>query len=61
MGNSMPKETEIETCIISKFELQQLRRDAAWLQYLEGAGVDNWDGIDEARELAQEAGFFEDE
>ena len=32
-------------------EYVSLKEDAAWLQALENAGVDNWSGIDFAREL----------
>ena len=32
-------------------ELAALKRDSEWLGYLESAGVDNWPGIDYAREL----------
>jgi hypothetical protein len=40
-----------ETVTISAKELAALRRDSEWLGYLESAGVDNWSGIDYAREL----------
>lgn len=39
---------------ISAKELKQLRRDSEWLLCLEDAGVDNWPGIDNARETRRE-------
>ncbi len=41
---------KIEMISISKAEYDQLIEDQKWLQALEGAGVDNWEGIDFARE-----------
>lgn len=35
-------------------EYLSLKEDAEWLQALENAGVDNWPGIDFARELLNE-------
>lgn len=32
-------------------ELEKLREDRGWLTALEAAGVDNWQGIDEARRI----------
>lgn len=43
-----------ETITITKKEYESLKEDARWLQYLEGAGVDNWEGYDYARELWRE-------
>lgn len=40
---------------IPEVEYDQLCKDAEWLSYLEAAGVDNWDGIDEAINLRKEA------
>ena len=40
-----------ETVTIGAKELAALKRDSEWLAYLESAGVDNWPGIDYAREL----------
>lgn len=37
--------------MVSARELRSLRKDADWLGWLEAAGVDNWQGIDYAREL----------
>lgn len=37
-----------EMITIPKSEYDQLCKDSEWLGYLEAAGVDNWDGIDEA-------------
>lgn len=39
---------------ITQREYTQLLEDSAWLCALENAGVDNWDGIDFARELYNE-------
>lgn len=35
---------------ITKEEYDQLIKDQKWLQALEAAGVDNWEGCDIARE-----------
>jgi hypothetical protein len=43
-----------ETVTISKKEYESLKEDARWLQCLENAGVDNWEGYDYARELLNE-------
>lgn len=43
-----------ETVTISKKEYESLKEDARWLQCLEGAGVDNWEGYDYAHELLNE-------
>lgn len=43
-----------ETVTISKKEYESLKEDARWLQCLENAGVDNWQGIDYAYELKRE-------
>lgn len=45
---------EIETVTISKKEYESLIEDSEWLRCLEGAGVDNWDGYDYARDLQRE-------
>ena len=37
-----------EMVTISKYEYDRLCKDADWLSCLEAAGVDNWDGIEEA-------------
>ena len=49
-----------ETVTISKKEYESLKEDARWLQCLENAGVDNWQGIDYAYELKREAGGEDD-
>lgn len=36
---------------ISKSEYDRLCLDSEWLGYLEAAGVDNWQGIDEAIQM----------
>lgn len=43
-----------ETVTISKKEYESLLEDRKWLQALENAGVDNWEGYDYARELMNE-------
>ncbi len=39
------------TVTIPEIEYKMLLRDRAWLQALEAAGVDNWDGMDIASEM----------
>ena len=46
--------TDEETVTITKREYESLKEDAEWLACLEGAGVDNWSGIDYAYELRDE-------
>jgi hypothetical protein len=36
-------------------EYEELLDRSAWLDALEAAGVDNWEGIDQAHEILQEA------
>lgn len=43
-----------ETVTITKEEYESLKEDQLWLQCLENAGVDNWEGYDYARELMDE-------
>ena len=43
-----------EEITISRAEYESLLEDSRWLQALENAGVDNWPGIDFARELFNE-------
>ena len=43
-----------ETVTISKKEYEQLQKDQRFLECLQGAGVDNWEGYDYAMELMQE-------
>jgi hypothetical protein len=43
-----------ETVTISKKEYESLLEDRKWRIALENAGVDNWEGIDYARELLNE-------
>ncbi len=38
------------TVTLSQEEYDELKRDQDWLRCLEGAGVDNWDGIEYAQE-----------
>jgi len=44
----------VETIQVSKREYEQLLKDQLWLQCLEEAGVDNWQGFDEARNIWRE-------
>lgn len=44
----------IETVTIPKTEYDALVEAANWLYCLESAGVDNWGGIDFAREIYRE-------
>ena len=43
-----------ETVTISKEEYESLLEDSDKLLALEGAGVDNWSGYDEAMEMMRE-------
>lgn len=40
-----------ETVTIPKQEYDRLEKDSLWLSCLEMAGVDNWDGIEEAMSM----------
>lgn len=40
-----------EMVTIAKSEYEDLKADSKWLQALEDAGVDNWEGIDHARDM----------
>lgn len=42
---------EMETVTISKKAYEELLEDSRKLMALEGAGVDNWQGYDEAMEI----------
>lgn len=44
---------EGDTVTISKSKYDELIEESRWLNCLESAGVDNWEGIDEARNLLQ--------
>lgn len=41
----------IETVTIDVREYQRLLKRDEWLECLEAAGVDNWSGYDDAREI----------
>jgi len=43
-----------ETVTISKKEYESLLEDSEKLSALEAAGVDNWEGYDDAMEMMQE-------
>lgn len=45
------KNTDDNTVVITQAELDRLEERCGWLDALEAAGVDNWDGWDEAREI----------
>lgn len=38
---------------------ERLKRRDEWLECLEAAGVDNWQGMEEAISIAKETGFYE--
>ncbi len=40
-----------ETITITKSEYDRLVKDSEWLDCLEAAGVDNWQGFDDARDI----------
>lgn len=42
---------EEDMITITKAEYDRLRESETWLDCLEAAGVDNWEGIDAAREI----------
>ena len=44
-----------ETVTIPKSEYDELLRRDDWLSWLEAAGVDNWEGMDEAISMRNEA------
>ena len=50
MSTKMIKIEDNET-LVDKGYLELLENNSEWLQCLEGAGVDNWDGIDYAKEM----------
>lgn len=43
-----------KTVTITEAEYNQLLKDSGWLSCLEEAGVDNWEGYDEALRILQE-------
>tara|TARA_B110000495_G_C22912754_1_gene533072 strand:- start:214 stop:372 length:159 start_codon:yes stop_codon:yes gene_type:complete len=43
-----------ETITISIYEYEDLLEDSRWLNALENAGVDNWIGIDQAKDAYNE-------
>lgn len=45
---------KIETVTISKEEYDSLVEDSLFLECLQGAGVDNWQGYDDAIEMMEE-------
>lgn len=47
-------EKETETITIPLKEYMSLKRRSDWLDCLESAGVDNWNGIDYAYEIWRE-------
>lgn len=50
--------SEVKTVTITEEEYTRLIMAERWLNCLEAAGVDNWDGWDYAREMM---GFVEEE
>jgi hypothetical protein len=45
---------QAETITITRAEYDDLVEKAEWLEYLEQAGVDNWEGYEFALELSRE-------
>ena len=50
-----------EQITISKAEYNELVKRELWLTYLEGAGVDNWNGLEFARDQWLEDGHGDEE
>lgn len=50
-----------EMITIPKEDYDELMYQSTWLSALEAAGVDNWDGFEEAQRIATEWGLFDDE
>lgn len=46
----------MEMITITLEEYEALAKDANWLLALESAGVDNWEGYDEARQIYRDMG-----
>ena len=46
--------TEKETVTINKDEYNEMLEQLRWLQCLENAGVDNWEGCEMAQEMYNE-------
>jgi hypothetical protein len=46
--------TKIDMISIPTTTYDQLVKDQKWLQALEAAGVDNWEGCSEAHELTEQ-------
>lgn len=53
MSNSQ-NESSVGMVTISQAEYDRLCKDSEWLGCLEAAGVDNWEGFDEARRIRDE-------
>lgn len=43
-----------ETVTIKKTGYDRLLKDSEWLSYLEAAGVNNWSGFDDARQMRRD-------
>ena len=50
----MSKNEKKETVTITRKEYLRLLEASSWLSCLEAAGVDNWDGYDDTREMMEE-------
>jgi len=59
MSDSLTNETKSVT--ISTEDYEYLKSRDEWLQCLEAAGVDNWEGYDYAHELKQERSHEQEE
>jgi hypothetical protein len=45
-----------ETVTIPKIEYKNLLEESKWLMCLEAAGLDSWEGIEDAQEMMEEQG-----
>lgn len=55
------QENTEESIIVSKKEYKELLRSEQKLNALEAAGVDNWQGYDDAMDILREEGYFKKE
>lgn len=47
----MSEQTKTDTVTISRAKHEQLLKDQQFLRALQAAGVDNWEGYEEAQEI----------
>ena len=55
LRNADKESMEEEMVTITKKEFKRLQKRELWLECLEGAGVDNWEGYDDAYAMRREA------